>query len=97
MFIFTVITHYNALNFVTQSSFFDSKTFSKAINKFRVETYVKIISHLDQRFSANSQLIVDIQYFIPKNVNLVASMSNIALTYLSKVSNISKDKHKSES
>lgn len=87
-----------------KKSFFDEQcsdeVLSVPIDKFRVGTFVEIkdqiISSLNQRFSANSQLIADIQYFIPKNFDLVASMPNIALTYLSEVSNIPKDKLHSE-
>jgi len=87
-----------------KKSFFDEKCSDKVlsipIDKFRVETYAQIIdqiiSSLNQRFSANSLLIADIQYFIPKNFDLVASMPNIALTYLSEMSNIPKEKLHSE-
>lgn len=73
-----------------KKSFFDEQcsdeVLSVPIDKFRVGTYVEIkdqiTSSLNQRFSANSQLIADIQYFIPKNFDLVASMPNIALIYL---------------
>jgi len=73
---------------------------SVLIDKYRTETYVEIIdqiiSSLNQRFSASSQLIADIQYFIPKKFDLVPSMPIIAFTYLSEVSTIPKDKLHSE-